>query len=80
MPPNRNRRQRHRHFRVVLDVRVIDVIHGFDVVDVGCAKAPKAQGVCPRANEGHGAVARDAPVGFIYGEQPSRLKQDRLPA
>ena len=79
MPPVGSRRQRQCHYRVVGDVGVIDVINAFDVVHVGSAEAPKAQGVCPRESEGHGAVARDAPFGFLYGEQPSRLPPQQDP-
>ena len=79
MPPMGSGCQPQCHCRIARDVGVIDVIHVFDVVDVGNARVPKAQRNCPRANEGHGAVARDASLGFIYGEQPSRVKHDRLP-
>ena len=76
MPPIGSRRQRQCHRRVVSHVAVIGVV---DVVAVGYAEAPKAQRVRSRANKGHGAVARDAPLGYIYGEQPSWLKSGRRP-
>ena len=81
--PIGSRCQRQCHHRVVVDVEVIGVFHVIDVVDVlevGCAEAPKAERVDhPWANEDHGAVAQDAPFGCINREQPSWLRQDRLP-
>ena len=61
------------HCRVNFDVGVIEV------VEVGGAETPKAQRVCPEASKGHRAVAQDAPLGRILGEQPSQLEQDWPP-